>query len=145
MEKRGRTVRGWVDFSGAANWFCWQMAWVGSLTKKSQGWLGLLLEQLGKDRRSQREGESETEQVWDQDFSLGRESLKWLWDTLSGQLDDEFRAGGQAEDMHLRVISTHSRTSWSADSIFMNLPTCYIYSEGQNQYFQGFCVICRSV
>ena len=95
MEKRGRTVRGWVDFSGAANWFCWQMAWVGSLTKKSQGWLGLLLEQLGRDRRSQREGESETEQVWDQDFSLGRESLKWLWDTLSGQLDDKFRAGAR--------------------------------------------------
>ena len=126
MEKRGRKVRGWVDFSSAANWFCWQMAWVGYLTEKSQGWLGLLLEQLGKDRRSQREGEGETEQVWDQDFSLGRESLKWLWDALSGTVGWQHASSGPGAKLKICIWEWSAHTVEPHDLQILHSWTCLL-------------------
>ena len=49
----------------------------------------------GKGQKFYWKAESETEQVWDQDFSLGHESLKWLWDTRSRQLDNNPRVPGR--------------------------------------------------
>lgn len=50
-----------------------------------------------------------------------------------------FRAGVQAETINLRTVSNlQPSLGFFADSMHMNLPSCKIYLQLQNQYLQCF-------